>query len=221
MKSLLFPLFLWATVCAAPASDLLTRDFTAGSYDPSGLLLWTGPTQDAWGKIATGPLPESIRPPGEALVFRSNSAAPKGYASSLSVKVPPPSGDAKIRRFRLRFLVPVAGDYRVDLHYGGNWDSSAAIIVLENGAVGAWNPAKGIKAGLYDIDKWNDLVLEFDPAAKTYSVSLNGVRTANGLPWNDPKLASVNDFQIVGDIERTTTDDMPTLYVASLGIDED
>ncbi len=221
-RTVLLPLLLLALAAAAPAADLFSRDFASGAYDPAGLLLWTGPTQDAWGRIATGDVPESLRPPGQALVFRSNTAAPKNCAVTFSAKIPPsPSAEPKVRRFRIRFLVPIVGQYRVDLHFGGNWDSNAAILVLDSGFLNVWNPAKGFKAGPYEIEKWNDLLVEFDPAAKTYAVSLNGAALANGLPWNDPKLAAVNDFLIVGDIGRTTADDTPTLYLASLSVSED
>ncbi len=83
--------------------------------------------------------------------------------------------------FRLRLLVPVVGEYRVDIHCG-NWGSNAAILVLNNGTVSAWNPAQAIKVGGYTIEKWDDLAVDFDFAKKTYVVSFNGARARAIFP---------------------------------------
>lgn len=222
MKAKILLCLSWVAVLsliAAPAraAELLSCDLTKESANLGDLNIWTGPTTDAWGRIAQGPVPEAQQPPERALVFYSSGTKPANFASSVKMNVP--ANAAKQLRFRIKFMVPVAGEYRVDLHFGGNWGSNAAIVVLQNGGINAWSPSGSQGVGEYGVGKWHELVVATDAEKKTCSLALDGRDCASGLPWNDPKLEVVRDLEIVADITHRDADGTPTLYVASIKVE--
>ncbi len=73
-------------------------------------------------------------------------------------------------------------------------------------------PVARPKVGSYTPKAWQELKVEFDCAAKTYSVFLNGKQIANSLPWNDPKLDSVASLQIVAGAMRWISVDPGPLF---------
>ena len=46
----------------------------------------------------------------------------------------------------------------------------------------------GVRCGSYTPDKWTHVMIELDPQAKSYSISLDGVKIAQNIPFNNTKI---------------------------------
>jgi len=200
---------LFSLAASAFGDAIFQKDFTAPAESPqsdlSGMLVWTGSPVHSWGDITVEALPAGVADsPKKALTVFTNStnpAAPDGsrFCPSIDIKTPGLGADAKTKTvvYLFRYLVPIDGKYRTDFHFGGSWNSNAAILVLASGKVTAMANSTPVAVGEYTPKVWQELRVEFDCAGKTYSIFLDGNKAANAMPWNNPNLPSIDYIKIV------------------------
>ena len=237
MNMIVRPLLYLSLCCSlafSPAfgGEIFQKDFTQNAIsksDLSGIEMWTGAPVESWGKVMVDSLPSGVDgSPQKALTITTNvnnPPAPDGskFCPSITVKTPKcgSGGDKKTAVFLLRFMVPVDGPYRADIHFGGNWGSNATVLVLNKNDINAMTKDTPTKLATYDANAWQELRLEFDCTNKTFSVSHNGNQVANGIPWNDPKLNSVDSLEIVAGGMPVPKDGTPVLYLQKIDISEE
>ncbi len=216
----------------AHGGEVFQKDFvqTGGGAqsDLSGVEMWTGDPADSWGKITLEPLPSGVEgSPTKALTVvtnASNPSAPDGskFCPSITVKTPGcgSGGEKKTAVFFLRFFIPISGTYRTDIHFGGSWDSNATILVLNEHALNAMIQGTPTKIADSTPNTWQELRVEFDCTNKTFSVFQNGTQVANGMPWNDQKLGSVDSLVIVAGAMPVQNDGTPVFYLQKFDASE-
>jgi hypothetical protein len=212
--------------------EIFQKDFSQAAdsvqADISGMEMWTGDPLDSWGKITLEALPAGVDgSPKKALTVATNSTSPNApdgskFCPSITVKTPGcgPKGEKKTAVFLLRFLVPIDGAYRTDIHFGGNWESNATILVLNGHDLNAMVQGTPTKMASYAPNTWQELQVEFDCANKTFSILQNGTRVANGIPWNDHKLDSVDSLVIVAGAMPVQKDGTPVFYLQKVDVSE-
>ena len=222
--------YMVSMTSSASGEVLFQKDFTqveeSSKSDLSGMEFWTGEPQNSWGKISIEPLPSGVTDsPKRALNFCTNSTNPTASDGSrfcplTIIKTPGFGLDGKMKTavYALRFLVPINGKYRADLHFGGNWDSNATILVLDSDNLNAMEKGTPTKLAAYVTNAWQELRVEFDTPGKTYSVFLNGTQVANGVPWNNPKLTSIDSLEIVPGGIAVEKDATPVFYIEKIDI---
>jgi hypothetical protein len=210
---------------------IFEKDFTQAEQnaksDLSGMDFWTGDPVGSWGKISIDPLPaDALDSPKTALTFYTNSTNPapgdgSKFAPLTTIKTPGfgASDKTKVATYKLRFMVPgIEGKYRADLHFGGNWGSNGTILVLDTNNLNAMEHDTPTKLAEYSTKAWQDLQVDFDFAAKTYTVTFNGVKVGNAIPWNDPKLNSLESMDILPGLMAVSKDLTPVFYVEKIVI---
>ena len=238
MKTILRP-SAFALLCAAftlsltssgLAGVVVQKDFTRAEggvqSDLSEMSFWTGDPVNSWGEIALEALPAGMADsPKNALKVVTNPAAPAApdgskFAPLIEFKTPGfgSAENTKKAVYLLRFFVPVDGNYRTDIHFGGNWDSNAAILVLGKNTINAMEQGTPTKVCDYSPMAWQDLQVEFDCVGKTYSIFMNGKKAANAVPWNNPKLSSIESLSIIAGAMPVERDRTPVLYIEKIDI---
>ena len=232
------PSFL-ASLCVASMLSLgslafgeviFQKDFTlpgeTTQSDLSGMRFWSGAPVNTWGEILIEPLPSGVvDSPKKALSVFTNSTNPQApdgsrFAPSIVIKTPGfgAGGQTKTAVYSLRFLIPIDQKYRADIHFGGSWDSNATILMLGSNNLKALIRGTPTSVGEYVANVWQELRVEFDCENKSYSIFLNGKTLAEGLPWNNPKLSSIESLGIFPGEMPVDQDRTAVFYIEKIEI---
>ncbi len=223
-----FHLFLAAAVLFSAAASLahaqnLSADFSTqpeGNYAPTpAVVAWTGmmnsPNRGSF-KIAKAPAGGETA--GTALVFEACGVEASPTAGTIfTIKTPDYGAGAKTGSCLYHFLIPAYGDGETLFHYGGVWNANATDLILKKGTVYVNSNKTNTSIGSYATDKWNDLRVDFDFAAKTFSISLNGNKIANAFPWNDTSIKVLGSMSITGN-RLAVAAGTPILYLQKYSI---
>lgn len=197
---------LVAATASLHAASLLDETFeklplgpvAPGAHD--AIVPWEGPAEREYGYVSILPAPAAATPAGQGktVALHDNTARPD-HSASLTFRWEAAAASVSVA---WDFLVVSEQPFLGIQFLGNNWEDSAVIVVLSEGAIQvqhAGGDSDRATIGTYKPGQWRSIRVDLDPTAKTFDAYLDGKKVLAGYDWQRSAKAVPSSLGVVGD----------------------